>query len=72
MSPNTSSTEEQPDPELTILMDDELHASLDGNMFYVRLTTIHGRAAARAYAYSLAGEDPKAARAILKIVGREG
>ena len=67
-----SKTEEQPDPELVIMDGDHLDAALDANMFYVSLFSIHGRAAARAYAYSIAGEDPATAKAILKIVGREG
>ena len=72
MSQNTTKTEGQPDPELVIMDGDHLDAALDGNTFYVSLVTIHGRAAARAYAYSIAGEDPATAKAILKIVGREG
>jgi hypothetical protein len=70
MSPNTSN--ERPEPELVVMDGDRLDAALDSNMFYVSLVTIHGRAAARAYAYSLAGEDPVTAKAVLKIVEREG
>ena len=72
MSLSTSSTEGQPDLELVIMEGDCLDAALDTNMFYVSLSSIHGRSAARAYAYSIAGEDPATAKAILKIVGREG
>jgi hypothetical protein len=67
MNPN-----ERPDPELVIMDGDTLDAAIDHEMFVVRLITIHGRAAVRAYAYSLAAEDPETAKAILKIVGREG
>ncbi len=72
MSQNISKTEGQPDPELVIMDGDRLDAALDPNMFYVSLSSIHGRSAARAYAYSISGEDPTTAKAILKIVGREG
>ena len=72
MSPNISNQNERPEPELVIMDGETLDAALDHEMFIVRLVTIHGRAAARAYAYSLAGEDPTTARAVLKIVGREG
>ena len=72
MSPNISNAEGQPEPELIVMNGRRLDAALDTNMFYVSLLTIHGRAAARAYAYSLAAEDPTTARAILRIVGREG
>ena len=65
-------TESRPEPQLVVMDGDRLDAALDAFMFYVSLLTIHGRAAVRAYAYSLAGEDPVTAKAILKIVGREG
>ena len=69
---HSSSEPSRPEPELVIMDGERLDAALDQTMFYVSLETIHGRAAARAYAYSLAGEDPATAKAILKIVGREG
>lgn len=45
---------------------------LDGDVFVVRLSSVHARMAARAYAYSIAGEDAATAKAILEYVGREG
>ena len=64
----------KPDAEVAIVSKDGSHleAAIDGQMFYVSLDTIHGRSAARAYAYSVAGDDPATARAILAVVGREG
>jgi hypothetical protein len=70
MSPSTYN--EQPDPDLVVMDGNRLDAALDANTFFVSLLTIHGRAAVRAYAYSIAGEDPTTAKAILKIIGREG
>jgi hypothetical protein len=62
----------RPEPELTIMDGDRLEAFIDNGTFFCTFLAIHGRAAARAYAYSIAAEDPKTARAILQIVGREG
>lgn len=45
---------------------------LSDNVFVVDPHSVHGRNAVRAYAYSLAGEDPATAKAILAVVGREG
>ena len=45
---------------------------LEGEWVRFRLTTIHGRMAARMYAYSIAATDPGLAKAILDRVGREG
>lgn len=64
--------ESRPDPELVIMDGDTLEAAIDNGTFFCLLSMIHGRAAVRAYAYSLAAEDPKTAKQILKIVGREG
>jgi hypothetical protein len=64
----------EPEPEVAVVSRDGSHleAAIDGQMFYCSLLTIHGRMAARVYAYSIAGEDPKVARAILAVVGKEG
>jgi hypothetical protein len=45
---------------------------LDGKTFAVRLDSIHARMAVRAYAYSIASEEPAIAKALLERVGREG
>lgn len=64
--------ESRPEPELTIMDGEKLEAFIDNGTFFCSLLAIHGRMAARAYAYSIAAEDPKTAKAILKIVRREG
>lgn len=70
--PYSSDSESRPEPELVIMDGDEMEAKIDNGMFTARLASIHGRAAARAFAYSMSGEDPKTAKAVLKIVEREG
>lgn len=73
-NPDASSEQTAPDPEVVVVAVDGSHleAAIDGQMFYCSLAGIHGRRAARAFAYSLGGEDPKTARAILAAVGKEG
>jgi hypothetical protein len=46
--------------------------SISGNTVSFDLGSIHGRMAARMYAYSIQAEDPGLARAILTRVGLEG
>ena len=71
---NEDVVEQAPEPEVAVVSRDGSHleAAIDGRMFYVSLDSVHGRMAARAYAYSVAGDDPATARAILSVVGREG
>lgn len=42
------------------------------DVLLVRLNTIHGRMAARMFAYSIEATDPEGAREVLDTVGREG
>lgn len=57
---------------LVILRREGMDAYSDGREFWVRLDSIHGRMAARAYAHSIAAEDPEVARTLLQLVGRTG
>jgi hypothetical protein len=57
---------------LHVSLPDAWEWALCDGIFALRLSTVHGRMAARAFAYSIAAEDPGLARAILDKVGREG
>ena len=71
---STDALDDGPSREDVILTADgtDAEAILTDDYFAVNLTTVHGRMAARAYAYSLAAEDPATARHILSRVGKEG
>lgn len=49
-----------------------LEVFLSDQVFAIDPHSIHGRMAIRAYAYSIAADDPATAKAILSVVGREG
>lgn len=49
-----------------------IEAFLSDNVAVFDPHSIHGRMAIRAYAYSIAAEDPGLAKAVLAVVGREG
>lgn len=52
--------------------DGSLEFVIEGNWVRFSLKTIHGRMAARMYAYSIQATDRALADAILERVGREG
>lgn len=55
-----------------ILNGKRVEAFLSDNVAIFDPHTIHGRNAIRAYAYSLGAENHEAAKAILRVIGREG
>lgn len=72
-SPNSPSAEVEIGDSVEIIVDGKrIECFLSDNVFAIDPHSIHGRMAIRAYAYSVAGEDPATAKAILAAVGREG
>lgn len=59
--------------EVEIILDSgRVEAFLSDRVFIFDPKSVHSRMAVRAFAYSLAAEDKKAAKDILNGVGREG
>lgn len=59
--------------QVEIIVDgNRLEVFLSDNVFAIDPHSIHGRMAIRAYAYSIAADDPATAKAILSVIGREG
>ena len=67
-----SSRAGSPPPPVHTTLREGVELVLDGEVFVVRLNSVHARMAVRAFAYSVCGEDAATAKALLEWVGREG
>jgi hypothetical protein len=65
-------TPEPSESSFTLPREVSVTCSNEHDTFACHLTDVHGRFAIRAYAFSVAQEDPALAKHLLAAVGREG